>query len=217
VVRSLIRDNLPWPPLESGGEHAGLVGLVRAVDGRGHGHVYGAGSVPAGPLAGALGALVASAMRDSVPLSMSPEGYLVTPGRLPSPNGRGPTLAARWTLAPLTWRDASVGLGERARSTAERVRRLAAPRRPGPSGPTGTPVGWLHRDGGEGRLPLYSALHPVTGDQLLTTDARESVELGYGDPDLLGHLEAHAPVTGRLGVESPPLPWASRLGRRRSG
>ena len=82
------------------------------------------------------------------------------------------------------------------------------------SPPSGAPVGYLHRDAGGGRVPLLSAIHPITGDQLLTTNRWEATDLGYGEPTLLGHLEPSAPVTGRLGTGRPRLPWASRFGQR---
>jgi hypothetical protein len=84
-----------------------------------------------------------------------------------------------------------------------------------PAAAAGRPAGRLYADPGEGRLPLFSAHHPFTGDQLLTTLRHEAGDLGYAGITLLGHLDAAAPVTGRLGiVPGPPLPWASRLGRR---
>jgi hypothetical protein len=64
------------------------------------------------------------------------------------------------------------------------------------------------------RLPLFSAVHPITGDQLLTTDRLEAADLGYGDAELLGYLDPSAPVTGRLGTERRDVPWGSHLGRR---
>jgi hypothetical protein len=63
-------------------------------------------------------------------------------------------------------------------------------------------------------VPIFSALHPATGDQLLATSEWEAVDLGYGEAELLGYADRQAPVTGRLGVEPRDLPWASRLGRR---
>src|SRR5205823_3577510 len=113
------------------------------------------------------------------------------------------------------WGGDSTGLRERARGAAERLRTLVrSSGADGSSGPAGAPVGHLHRHAADGRLPLMSAIHPVTGDQLLTTNRWEAVDLGYGDPELLGYLEAEAPVTGRLGIERPHTPWAARFGQR---
>ena len=43
---------------------------------------------------------------------------------------------------------------------------------------------------------------------------RLMLDLGYGRVELLGHLDARAPVTGRLGTAQEVIPWASRFGRR---
>ena len=75
-------------------------------------------------------------------------------------------------------------------------------------------MGYLYTAAGDERLPLLSAIHPVTHDQLLTTNRWEAIDLGYGEPELLGYLEADAPVTGRLGVRRPHTPWAARFGQR---
>ena len=37
-----------------------------------------------------------------------------------------------------------------------------------------------------GTWPLYAAYHPVTGDQLLTPGRFEPIDMGYGEPELLG-------------------------------
>jgi hypothetical protein len=138
----------------------------------------------------------------------------VTPDHGPDGPHAGVAQAARWTAAPLTWRDAPGGVRARTGAALRRLTALAGGRPAAPSGPTGPPLGYLHREPGPGRLPLHSAIHPVTGDQLLTTDPWEAVDLGYGDPALLGHLEASAPVTGRLGTIRPHLPLASHFGQR---
>jgi hypothetical protein len=77
------------------------------------------------------------------------------------------------------------------------------------------PDGWLYAEAGDGRLALYGAVHPVTGDQLLSTERWEPVDAGFAGVTLLGYLRAEAPVTGLLGLHRlPAVPWASRLGRR---
>ena len=63
-----------------------------------------------------------------------------------------------------------------------------------------------------GSGPLYSALHPVTGDQLLTRDPQEAFRLGYSEPIVLGELMLSAPLTGRLDHVRFGVPWASRFG-----
>jgi hypothetical protein len=100
------------------------------------------------------------------------------------------------------------------RSTRSGAAALAAG---GLAAPGGDAVGYLHRrPHGRAEWPdrvaLHSAIHPVTGDQLLTCWPAEASDMGYGPPVRLGYLDALAPVTGRLGVDAVPLPWASRLG-----
>ncbi len=68
----------------------------------------------------------------------------------------------------------------------------------------------------DGDLVLWSAIHPVSGDQLLSLDQQEAEELGYGRSTPLGAVAASAPVTGRLGTGRPHIPWASRFGQRRT-
>jgi hypothetical protein len=115
-------------------------------------------------------------------------------------------------LGPLRWR----GVAPNRDHAVELLRRLREAAGPGASGdgsgPLGEPAGWLLPEG-EGRLPLFAAAHPVTGDQLLSTEREEAGRLGYGEPALLGHLEPAAPMSGRLGSGKPFLPWASRFGQ----
>ena len=217
---ALARDGLPWPPLddfEAAPSAAGSreAGLVRALDPRRRRHVYGVGKRPRGEPVGELGSLVTTAPPDGVPMFFTPEGYLVTdrPADAVRPI-RTRSAAARWLLAPLSWRGSAEGLGARVHAVVRRAALLALDDYRFPSPPGGAPVGYLHRDAGGGRVPLLSAIHPITGDQLLTTNRWEATDLGYGEPTLLGHLEPSAPVTGRLGTRRPALPWASRFGQR---
>jgi hypothetical protein len=215
VQIALLREGRPWPP--PAGEPT-AVGLVRAVDARHRRHVYGAGSIPAGELVGELGSMPARGGDGLVPLRMTPEGYVVAGDRPPPAGPRAPRAARlRWALAPLAWRGDPSGPGARVRAALLRSATLAAGRAPAASAPAGGPLGHLHPDDAPGRLALHSAIHPHTGDQLLTTDRWEAVDLGYGEPVLLGYLDADAPVTGRLGTARPHLPLASRFGRRVRG
>ena len=52
-------------------------------------------------------------------------------------------------------------------------------------------------------MALFSAVHPVTANQLVTRDPSEARELGYGREQILGYALAVAPVTGTL--ERPPF------------
>jgi hypothetical protein len=91
--------------------------------------------------------------------------------------------------------------------------RIIASRPTGPPPPRPTsPIGYLLASPAKGTLPLYAAVHPVTGDQLLSTDPSEPSSLGYGEAVLLGHVVAQAPVTGKLGLVRLGVPWAVKFG-----
>jgi hypothetical protein len=177
------------------------LGLVRAVDD--DRHRYGVGAIPPGVLAGELGALHSRPEAGSIPVWLTPDELLVTAGGPPSP-GRARRL--RWVLAPLRWGGGPAGVAWR----LTRAHRSPAP----DVAATGAPAGYLRPEPGEGRRPLYSARHGITGDQLLTSHAQDAGDSGYGDAALMGYLDAVAPETGELGITARPrLPWASRFGR----
>ncbi len=145
-----------------------------------------------------------------MPVWLSDDGRLLTDRYEPVAVRPHPAKAVRWTLAPLRWRDMAP-LPELLRATALRSARAISTAN-GPVPARGEPVGYLSSDGGLGRLPLWSAVHPVTGDQLLSVDERDAGQLGYGQPVRLGYLEPVAPVSGKLGSGRPFIPWAARFG-----
>jgi hypothetical protein len=133
----------------------------------------------------------------------------------PLGNGR-PSLrtAMAWIADPLTWTGFSHGapkLRASARRALDSARILASA--PSVDGRPRQPAGYLLRSPGERTVALYGAVHPVTGDQLLTTEPAEIEGLGYRDGALLGYLVARAPVTGTLGPIRPAAPWAARFGQ----
>jgi predicted O-methyltransferase YrrM len=67
------------------------------------------------------------------------------------------------------------------------------------------------------RIGIFSATHPVTGDQLVTRDPSEPSELGYEEPLLLGYALAVAPVTGDVSRPAAGVPWGSRFGEALTG
>jgi hypothetical protein len=80
--------------------------------------------------------------------------------------------------------------------------------------PDGPPAGYLWPEEGEGgRRALYAAVHPVTGDQLLTPWPLEAADMGYGEATFLGWVMSLAPVTGSLAARPVDVPWAARFGR----
>jgi hypothetical protein len=213
VVDAVTHHRLPWPPREEYAPPPGL-GLVRAVDARAGRHVYGVGRLPAGEIAGELGSVPRDAAEDLEPLWATAGGHLTTAAKpTVSWRRRSGIGALRWALAPLAWRGTGESAGARARAALRRAGSLLGGPPTRPAEPLGV-VGHLHRHEAPGRLPLLSALHPVTGDQLLCTSAAEATDMGYGEPALLGYIDAVAPLTGTLEPARPPVPWASRFGRR---
>ena len=200
---------------------AGLRGLIRAVDARRWRHVYSFGDLGNGEDEPAeLGAVLATSGPDRAAVWLEGDGRVVTEAY--DAVATRPRLAAaiRWILAPLRWRDTG-RLPGRARRVQSRLRRwlgrASAKRRSEPLRDREV-VGYLHTTAGVARLPLFSAIHPITGDQLLSTRRNEADELGYRDPTRLGYLVAAAPVTRVLGWQRTLLPWAYRLGgKRRAG
>lgn len=210
------------PPLSPSSAH---VGLLRMLDARGRRHRYAAGVIaPIDGLVriGELGALLRDPGDGRVPVWISAEGRVSTDSYDPSPAPLAARTVFRWTLAPLSWRR----LASRTSLLRELLRRATDARdavcRAGlltaSDAPSAAPVlvGYLRRSPQEGAVALYSAIHPVNADQLLSTDASESSDLGYNAPVLLGFLEADAPASGTLGVSRPRVPWASRLGAGRA-
>jgi hypothetical protein len=206
------------PPLDSA---PSLVGLLRLLDRRGRRHLYAVGVVP--PLAGVerigeLGALLRHAEKGSVPVWVDADGRLRTNRYSPRPIDLSPRVLVRWSLAPVRWSDLgswASRLTEVARRTLDAFAALRGGRTCAWAS-AGAPVGHLFSEDGDRRLPLFSTVHPVTGDQLLSTEDQESADLGYNDPVLLGYLQASAPTSGTLGVMCPFIPWASRFGQQRS-
>jgi hypothetical protein len=211
LLVATMRDGKPWPPAEPFAGPTG-VGIVRALDPAGARHVYGIGHVPPGTLVGELGAAPRDPALDLEPLRLTAAGYLTTGAVTVERPARSWLGALRWVAAPLTWRDVSEPAGVRIRAALWRLRRLFDPP-PARSAAEAT-VAYLHRHPAPVRLPLHSAIHPFTGDQLLTTNPAEPGDLGYGAPVLLGYLDAAAPLTGRPELALPRLVWAARFGQK---
>jgi hypothetical protein len=173
--------------------------------------------VPEGAaVAGELGALEAFRQEDSTPVWVI-EGRLTTrPSGEPAATRPSLVHRLRFVVAPLAW---SGDIAGRRRVAALARRAALLTRRAPHAGAISydgdpVPLGYLHPEPAAGRLPLYSALHPVAGDQLLTASPLEASDMGYGPAELLGYMLERAPVSGRLGVRArPPVPWASRLGQ----
>jgi glycosyltransferase involved in cell wall biosynthesis len=192
----------------------GLVGLVRTVDHAARRHRYGAGHVPQGQLSGELGALFESPVGDCEPVWIDADGTVSVAGFGRLDRRPSPIEAVRWAGDPLTWKGFS-SPGPKLRGAARRAydaARICAARPNGASETLGAPAGYLSKSGGGRDRALYGAVHPITGDQLLSTQETELLSLGYADVRLLGYLAASAPVTGALGTIRVGVPWAQRFG-----
>jgi hypothetical protein len=203
------------PPLDPPDSN---LGLLRLLDRRGRRHRYVAGLIP--PLAGVervgeFGALLREQCEGCVPVWLAADGRLRTDRYEPAAPDLDARVLIRWTLAPIRWTEAAA-LADRLREVLRRVVDVAGALRgadTGWGGPEVAPAGYLLASGGDGRLPLFSSIHPVNGDQLLSTDQGESTKLGYNAPTLLGFIVAEAPASGSLGLSRLLVPWASRFGR----
>lgn len=207
----------PYPIHPQGSPHIEasleLIGLVRTADLTARRHRYGAGRMPQGMFAGELGSLLCSPADDRDPLWIDEEGSCFALRHLLS-NGRPSLITSlRWTAAPLTWTNfgrPTPKLRSSARRALDSTRLLtSASVRPQPPA---SPAGYLLRSPTTYTVPLYGALHPVTGDQMLSSSRSEAAGLGYREIVLLGHLVAWAPVTGRLGPIRAAAPWTTRFG-----
>jgi glycosyltransferase involved in cell wall biosynthesis len=196
----------------------GLAGLVRGIDYVRRRHVYGIGAIPEADLAGELGALETQYFPGLIGVWLTPDGFVVTDDHAPR-SGRPPLRAvARWSLAPARWRGFST-VPARGRAVARRLyesaRRLSfSAQAPVGLPANGDPLGYLLPEPTRHSVPLYSALHPVTYDQLLTTSDGQAADMGFAEISLLGHLIAEAPLTGSLALVRRTVPWASRFGER---
>jgi len=194
------------------------VGLVRAVDLAKRRHVYGVGKIPDGQVAGELGSLLPRPGVGRKPVWLSRNGKLLPEGPGSGSDRPGLTASARWVLAPLRWnRRAPLlvnarAISRRAASSAQAMA-LKRPR----TRAEGEPAGYLFEEEGPGRVPLFSADHPVLDDQLLSVSRLEASDMGYVNTILLGYLQESAPITGRLGLARVGVPWASRFGLEARG
>lgn len=219
--------NEPVFPPDARLDGHGRVGLLRCLDRLARRHFYRvaeAGSVDAAgqELVGELGALHLTAEPGSIAVRIDPSGSVATDLYRPRQAGQTFRQLARWAGAPAGWR----GFGRirgRARAIARRSMdaTLIATRRGTahydtarnnnqPGG--GTVVGYLYPESGPGRLELFAAIHPVTGDQLLTLHRLEAADMGYGRAVSLGFVLEQALVTGTHAMRRVAVPWASHFG-----
>jgi glycosyltransferase involved in cell wall biosynthesis len=209
---------------KSGETRMWLRGIVRTVDLDARRHRVAVGAIPAGRGAWELGAALDRDPGNGIPVWADERGRFHAGSYVPSRYPLSPKRILRWTAAPMGWR----GFGQpvqRARATARRTADAglavlrAGSSETAPSSRTGAsapPQGWLLPEDGPHRVAIYSAIHPVTSDQLLTRDPGEPQELGYDVVRMLGYAVAVPVVTESLARPSSAVPWASRFGVART-
>jgi glycosyltransferase involved in cell wall biosynthesis len=205
----------------------GRIALMRCLDLRRRQHHYSALSADAeieGSVVGELGALHLTAEPGSIPVWIEPDGRVRTGGyrsHVVSPDARQ---LVRWVGAPAGWR----GFGRRGGRARAMLRRgaaataigVASRRRDGSHGTEAgadrvmgaSLAGYLYAEAGPRRQELFAAVHPVTGDQLLTLHPLEAADMGYGQAIALGYVLVDLPFTGTLAMRRVAVPWASRFG-----
>jgi hypothetical protein len=160
--------------------------LRRGVDARASRHLYRA-DPPGKPVDGTeLGLLLRHPGVGRVALRLRADGRLaselVTPGRA----SRDPRKIGRWIAQPPR------GDGEptaRMRGSGRRLRHLARHfRERRLSEDEGTTLGYVLRQSISGCSVLYSTIHPVTGDQLVTRFPHEAIDAGYVLDGILGAI-----------------------------
>ncbi len=165
----------------------GVVTLFRQADGDHRRHRYAASSSRM-PDAVELGLLHSRPQAEFVALLLRDDGHLATDLTRPGRASRDPRKVVRWVAGPL-----KEARGRRVRAAADdtraRLRHLLRQRdgrRLSEGG--GNTLGWLRREPRPGWNPLFSATHPVTGDQLVTRSGQEASEAGYLVDGVLGYV-----------------------------
>lgn len=163
-----------------------VVSLRRRVDGRAWRHCYRIGAPGATDGDVELGLLHRHPGPGAVALRLRSDGRLaselVTPGRA----SRDPRKIGRWLAEPLREQDSASlryrGAGSRLRHlvTGYRGRRLAEEE--------GEVLGYIRRQNMPGCSTLYSTIHPITGDQLVTRSPQEATQAGYVMDGILGAI-----------------------------
>jgi hypothetical protein len=177
---------------------------------------------------GELGALHLTAEPGSIPVWIDQAGCVSTSRYHPGAVSPDTLQLARWIGAPVRWR----GFGRPGGRAKAMLRRgaeaaaigVASRRRNSvfaENGTEGEPadiharralVGHLYGEAGPHRRELFAAIHPITGDQLLTPHRLEAADMGYGPAVSLGYALNDLPFTGSLSMRRVAVPWASRFG-----
>ena len=160
-----------------------------------------------------LGSVRTFASRGFVELRRLPGGRIATKLLAPAPAAVADVVRAapRWVAAPLAWSRRPHGWAVRA--AASRARHAVRMRATPADGDGDAAVlGYLRSAPEPGYSPLYSARHPVLGDQFVTRSELEARDLGYWLEGVLGYV-------GDVGADRHRGPgeilWGSRFGHRR--
>ena len=159
-----------------------VVSLRRQVDPRTWRHRYRVERPTVEGEGAQLGSLHRHSGPGAVALRLRSDGRLASELCTPGRASRDPRKFGRWLAEPLRG-------GEGGNATASRLRHFAVnfkERRLG--GDEGEVLGYLRRQLMPGCSTLYSTIHPVTGDQLVTRSPEEATAAGYVMDGILGAI-----------------------------
>ncbi|HEY8808821.1 MAG TPA: glycosyltransferase [Solirubrobacterales bacterium] len=140
---------------------------------------------------------------DLVALRLRPDGRLASELCAPGRASRDPRKIGRWLAEPLV---ADSQASMRMRGAASRLRHLARHYRARRlAEEEGVTLGYLPRQHMPGSSTLYSTIHPVTGDQLVTRVAHEATDAGYVMDGILGAI---FDPPGDAPAPPEEMPWA---------
>ena len=211
-------DRVPIGPQtapRTGESTAWLRGLVRTIDRGARRHRVQLGGPVGGEAPWELGAVLDRDPGGGIPVWVDVAGRLHAGSHDPATQQFDPTRAVKWAAAPVAWRGIA-GAAPRLRAVARRsVDAIGVglrSRHPAAASTPSEPQGWLLAHDGPHRVPIYSAVHSATLDQLVTRDPSEARELGYGPVELLGYALAVTAATDSLARPLMSIPWGSRFG-----
>jgi len=165
-------------------EPSGAVALHRIADADAGRHRYEISSSNREQPNVVLGSVLTGKGSDLVALRLRSDGRLATDLTSPGRATRDPRKLARWAaMAPAP--EGTAFPWSRAGRARHLLRHWSGRRL---SDDEGTTLGWLMREGQHGSRPLFSTTHPVTGDQLVTSNPSKAVGLGYLPDGLLGFV-----------------------------
>lgn len=198
----------PFPLLPGTGEllHTGpwaVDSLCRRVDAGRRRHAYSAESPTAGGDGVTIGSLQRHPGPGMVPLRLRSDGRLASELCTPGRPSRDPRKLGRWLAEPAVFGSAS----SRAGGVQARLRQLAMRLRSrGEDDGDGVVLGYLRRQNAPGSCTLYSTVHPVTGDQLVTCFPEQAQAQGYVLDGILGSIFEPAD-DGEAADRFQPVPW----------